>query len=306
MKPVRKLVLFTFVVLIPAIVVGISNLHVFPDSSLSATLMLIVTVGVAAIFTWQSGNATNRIARYCIVADIIICVILCINLGGHWLLAREISAAKQGVEERHAEEDRELQRKKAETELEIARKEADADLKKADADLQLASARAADAERKRLAKLPIWQRRERLAPRAPLSPQAAKAEAAVIPSPEPSATPEVKAALAPKLTPEQVREKWWWFLTALAFAECFASILAGAVLAGVWEWDRDHDGIPDRTQRQIDQTVSPIRLQMAGLGERACGVLGAGRREIVQPAYSHEEVGQIWPGELEPGVEPGK
>jgi hypothetical protein len=162
-----------------------------------------------------------------------------------------------------------------------------------------------------LAKLPIWQRRERLAPREPLSPRAAKAEAAVIPSPEPTATPEVKAAFAPKLTLEQVREKWWWFLTALAFAECFASILAGAVLAGVWEWDRDHDGIPDHMQRQIDQTVSQIRqaairLQMMGLGERACGALGDGPREIVQSAYSPEEVGQIWPAELEPGVEPGK
>jgi hypothetical protein len=275
MNPWRKLVLFTFVVLIPAIVVGISNLHVFPDSSLSATLMLIVTVGVAAIFTWQSGAATKRVARYCIIADIIICVILCINLGGHWLLAREISAAKQGVEERHAEEDRELQRKKAETELDIARKKADADLKKADADLQLASARAADAERKRLAKLPIWQRRERLAPRAPLSPQAAKAEAA--PSPEPAAAPEVpgvKAALAPRLTPEQVREKWWWFLTALAFAECFASILAGAVLAGVWEWDRDHDDIPDHLQRQIAQKSSAGNAQQKTLQQTVGQTIG--------------------------------
>jgi hypothetical protein len=51
------------------------------------------------------------------------------------------------------------------------------------------------------------------------------------------------------LTPEQVRESWWWKLTALAFAECFASVLAGAILAGIWEWDRNHDGIPDDKQQ---------------------------------------------------------
>src|SRR5262245_3574162 len=100
----RKLILFTFIVLLPALVVGISNFFVFPDSALSATLMLLVTVGVSGVFTYFSGDATARIRRYCIIADVVICVILCVNLGSHWLLAREVSASKQGVEERHVEE----------------------------------------------------------------------------------------------------------------------------------------------------------------------------------------------------------
>jgi hypothetical protein len=56
-------------------------------------------------------------------------------------------------------------------------------------------------------------------------------------------------AVTPRLTPEQVRDSWWWKLTALAFAECFASVLAGAILAGIWEWDKNKDGIPDHLQR---------------------------------------------------------
>jgi len=32
-----------------------------------------------------------------------------------------------------------------------------------------------------------------------------------------------------------VFRSWRWKLTALAFAECFASVLAGAILAGIWE-----------------------------------------------------------------------
>jgi hypothetical protein len=238
----RKIILFTFAVLLPAVIVGISNLTVFPDSSLAATLMLLVTVGIAGVFTYFSGDATAKVRRYCILADVAICAILCVNLGGHWILAREVSAARQGVEERHAEEDRELQREKAKTELEIARKQAEAELAKQNAVLQ-------NAERRRLAQLPPSERRSTLS--------APKAEPTKAPTIQPMAlvsgsTAAVSVPIvtsAPRLTPEQVRQSWWWFLTALAIAECAASVLAGAILAGVWEWDRDHDGIPDHLQK---------------------------------------------------------
>jgi hypothetical protein len=165
----RKLILFSFIVLLPALVVGISNFYVFPNSALSATLMLIVTVGVSGIFTYFSGDATARIRRYCIAADVVICVILCINLGSHWLLAREVSASKQGVEERHVEEDREEQRRKAEAERQLA-------LRKADTDLAKAQANASYAESRRLQQLPPEQRRERPIPRAPKQTGAASRE----------------------------------------------------------------------------------------------------------------------------------
>jgi hypothetical protein len=240
----RKIILFTFAVLLPAVIVGISNLTVFPDSSLAATLMLLVTVGIAGVFTYFSGDATAKVRRYCILADVAICAILCVNLGGHWILAREVSAARQGVDERNAEEDREIEREKAKTELEIARKQAEAELAKQNAALQ-------NAERRRLAQLPPSERRSTLS--------APKAEPTKAQTPAPlvapmslvaaSATVSAPIVTAPRLTPEQVRQSWWWFLTALAIAECAASVLAGAILAGVWEWDRNHDGIPDHLQQ---------------------------------------------------------
>lgn len=235
-----KPLLFTFIVLLPAVVVGISNFGVFPDSAWAATLMLIVTVGVAAIFTWQSGSATPKIVRYCICADFVIAAILCVNLGSHWLLAREVAAAKQGVEERHVEEDREDRRAKERTEREL-------ELKKADADLAAANARLQNAESRRLAQLPRSERRSSIT--------APKAEPTKAPALQPlSLVPHgAKAELKARLTPEQVRESWWWKLTALAFAECFASVLAGAILAGIWEWDRNRDGIDDRLQQPRPQ-----------------------------------------------------
>src|SRR5262245_65595068 len=77
----RKIIIYVFTVLLPALIVGISNFSVFPDSSLAATLMLLTAVGVAGAFTYFSGDATPRVARYCILADIAICAVPCVNLG---------------------------------------------------------------------------------------------------------------------------------------------------------------------------------------------------------------------------------
>lgn len=230
----RVFILFVFIVLLPAIIVGISNWHVFPDSFVSATLMLIVTVGVAGVFSYFAGDATPKISRYCIVATIVVAVILCANLAGHWLLAREVSGARQGVEERHVEEDRAKEFAEAEAQRQIA-------IAKAETDRAKAEANAAYAERRRLEQLPIEQRRAR-----PVSRAAKRQQSA------PSPALEVKAAVAapalPRLTPDQVREKWWLWLTILAIAEVAASVLGGSILAGIWEWDRNHDGIADHKQ----------------------------------------------------------
>lgn len=235
----RKIIIYVFAVLLPAIIVGVSNFTVFPDSSLPATLMLIVTVGIAGVFTYFSGDATAKVRRYCIVADVAICAILCVNLGGHWILAREVSAARQGVEERHTEEDRQLDREKTKTELEIARK-------KAEAELAAENAKLANAERRRLAQLPLGERRSILTtPQAEPTKTTTVQPMTLVP---PGAVAAVSAVTKPRLTPEQVRESWWWFLTALAIAECAASVLAGVILGGVWEWDRNRDGIPDHLQ----------------------------------------------------------
>src|SRR5262249_24551640 len=190
--------------------------------------MLLTTVGVAGVFTYCSGDATANVRRYCIVADIVICLILCLNLGAHWLLAREVSAARQGVEERHSEEDREELRRSAEAERQFALEKGDLDVQKE--------------ERRRLKLLPVDHRRSTLA-----TPKVEPTKAPLI-APMSLLHPGVTVEQATRLTPEQVRQSWWWKLTALAFAECFASVLAGSLLAVAWEWDRDHDEVPDRLQ----------------------------------------------------------
>lgn len=230
MNPWRKLLLFTFIVLMPAVVVGVSNFKAFPDSSFLATVMLLTTVGVAGLFTWKSNHATAKIVRYCIVADVIICALLCVNVGCHWIFSRELSGAKQSTVERHTEEDREERRKGADVERQLA-------LRKAEADLVKEQARASNAEARRLAQLPRRLRTSQM-------PQV------VAPAPPtPETVAEIKITAKPRASEEEVRERWWWTLIALAFAECFASILAGGILMGVWEWDRNRDGVADHLQQ---------------------------------------------------------
>ncbi len=253
MNPWRKLLLFTFIVILPAIVVGVSNFKAFPDSSFLATVMLLTTVGVAGLFTWKSNHATPKIVRYCIIADIIICALLCVNVGCHWIFSRELSGAKQSTVERHSEEDREEKRKAAEAGRQVALKKADADLAKAEADRAAKNAAMLNAEANRLAKLPRWMRRSQSPIAAPTAQPATAAVSPAVAIAE--AAPEPKVDIKPKATEEQIRENWWWTLIALAFAECFASILAGGILMGVWEWDRNHDGIPDYLQQGRGMTV---------------------------------------------------
>lgn len=233
MNPWRKLLLFTFIVILPAVVVGVSNFKAFPESSFLATVMLLTTAGVAGLFTWKSNHATPKIVQYCIIADIVICALLCVNVGCHWIFSRELSGAKQSTVERHTEEDREEKRRIAEAERQVA-------LKKAEADLAARQAQASNAEARRLAQLPRRMRQSQSPIIKPITPA---------PTMETGAIPEAKAEIKPKITEEQVRENWWWTLIALAFAECFASILAGGILMGVWEWDRNHDGIADHRQK---------------------------------------------------------
>ncbi len=262
----RKSIIYIFTVLLPALMVGISNFHVFPDASLIATLMLVVTVGVAGVFTYFSGDATSKVRRYCIIADVGICAILCVNLGGHWILAREVSAARQGVEERHAEEEREERRREAEAARQLR-------LKEAEAALVRDQAKVIREERRRLATLPPEERRSVL--KAPPKVEAAATPAAVATiQPLNLAPVETPKTLAPRMTPDEVREKWWWFLTALAIAECAASVLAGVALSGVWEWDRNQDGIPRRLQNgagvawpRETSAPTPENLERSGAGK---------------------------------------
>lgn len=245
-----KATIFACCVLAAALGVGVSNYYVFYDSFWMATILLAITVGVAAVAAYYSGDATPKVRHYCIVFHLVIGAVLCVNLASHFVLSRQISAAKEGVEDRHAEENRQ------ETFRQL---EADRQAK------LLAEQRAlAEEERKRLrAEAAKLETMRRMGYRGGyMAPQQA-----VMPAPTPTPAPALPDALTAKReeekvitkSPEQLQREWNPWLTFWAFADVFISVLGGLILAGRWEWDRNHDGIADDQQATFPTEIDANR-----------------------------------------------
>lgn len=253
MSPAKLFFMFIGTVVGPALAVWIFNNRVFPDSSTPATIMLSIAVLIAATFTWRSRLTTPKTKMYCLWCHVAISGALCVNLGGHWLLAREVAAAKQGVVERHTEEDREDARREKEHAREM-------ETKRADADLIARETRRANAEAWRLSQLPRDQRQSALrpSPRAQMAPSdATSAQVAEMTA----GAGKAEGEKPHRLTPEEVVEKWILFLTIMAFVDCFMSVGSGAVLGVVWEWDKNQNGIPDHLEGQINAAVAGVLTQ---------------------------------------------
>ncbi|MGH9766095.1 MAG: hypothetical protein ACREAB_01570 [Blastocatellia bacterium] len=227
-----------FAVFIPGGLVAYCNHIVFPESSYIAIGMVVVSVGIAAIFTIASAYATPNVRRYCLLALLFLAVVVSINLSAHWVLSREASGAKQATSERHAEEDRMLDQWK--TQVDGAAK-----LAEAQRDMARAEERRLNAE--------AWRNNtaRRLGVQAPRGSSVSSSSA-------PIAMPSIEApALATKeregrLTLEQVMKKWSGWLIGLAILDLLASVVSFGICATVWEWDRDGDGVADHLQK--DQT----------------------------------------------------
>ena len=234
-------VLFGLIVLLPYTLIGISTWYVYPDGFWITLGCLAMAAGVGAVFTHYSDQATPRIRRHCIVSHFILLVIGCVNLGMHFGLTRELSAAKRSTAERRTDEDRRLVQSKEYTDQAVRFAQAERDRLEAEGKAAQREAWKVDAYRRS---------GYRVAPPPPKTgPQ--------LPNAFPTPTPEVKAAPGDQpaplvhLTEEMVMQKWGLALTIWAFVDAIAGILLGGLLWSRWEWDRNHDGIADGLQTQL-------------------------------------------------------
>ncbi len=247
-----KLAIFVFTVLLPAVAVGISNWYVFRDSFVIATILLVITVGVAAVTTYYSGAALAKIRKYCLIFDLLICVVLCINLTSHFLLARDVSAAKEGVEDRHIEEERKAVFQRNHTEQQARLLAAQSELLKQQKEALKMEAIRNDAARK-----------------AGVRPAAALALAPVGEAPQAQGTTDPLQSdlaaitesrkLEKSLTPEDVKKHWNGWLTFWAFVDVFVAVIGGSLLASIWQWDRNGNGIADEEEEAQPQR-QPISM----------------------------------------------
>jgi len=234
---------------IPAGLVIAANENVFPDSSWLATGMVITTFGVACIFAVASGYATPKVKKYVLIASVVLAVELAANLAVHWVLARQVSGAKQATTARHEEEDR------AET-------KAQADFIRQKELLEQQRALAAETAKQLRMEAIRNDSARRLGIRAPRGATVTAPPAgATIPvsTPGPVAEPEVAAKTAapihPPLSVEEVMGKWTGWLLFLAVLDLLTSVVAFGICALLWEWDLDGDGIADHLKQGRGSTV---------------------------------------------------
>lgn len=239
-NPWGKLLVFVFAVLLSAIIIAASTYHALPESFWIVLGLLIISVGVAAILNYYSGDATPKIGRYCIISHIALATVMSFGLVIHVLLSREISIAKQNVAEGERREDRIAARRKQEMAQEAELLKSQAEYEKARAQSLRNEAIRNDSAR-RLGITPRQSQASRdVAPPSIALVPAQPADAAI---PFPEASAPVVAE-----TPQTIRQKYSGWLLASAILDVIFSILAAVVLVARWEWDRDKDGIADNLQ----------------------------------------------------------
>jgi hypothetical protein len=240
----RKSVLFIFLVILPGVLVGMSNFDVFPKSFVKATILLLITVGVVTVITWRSRQATLKTQRSCIFLDVVVSVLLCVNVGSHWILARQVEIASANMARKHEEEDRLDERQRKQAQLKLAEDRAQSELLKNQSELLKNQTAQLNAENKRLSLLPPQMRRSVLG--APRPSADATPDAFQLPVVDMAPVKVITRDGDKKIeTPEEVMERFMPFLTFFAYLEAFVSIVGGALVKASWEWDRDGDGKPD-------------------------------------------------------------
>lgn len=232
-----KLVLFAVIVILPAIAVGIGNYYVFPQAFWITTIMLSITVAVAAILSYASSSATPKIARYAVVSHLILCAVLCANLIFHVVIGRELSSVHDLQATRHAEEDREQLRKDADTRREAMTAEVRA---------KELAAQSAVIEQTRKLNYGLKAGQRQAAP--------ILVNPVAVASVDPLAANSIKATPTPVAilrTEEEVREGWRGWLLFIAALEVAASVLSAGILASIWEWDKNGNGIDDELEAGV-------------------------------------------------------
>ncbi len=234
-------ILFLLIVVIPAILVGIGSALAFKGGAWMTIGLLLVMIGVGAVFTYYSDQATRKIKRYCVVAHFIGLMVLCANLGLHYAVSREVAAAEQVWTRRNETSAKALADAKERTKLQLQLNQSEKEV----IETQTKADRAESVKMDYYRRLGVQVPGRTAAPRRPSG-----ALASVLPHALTEET-ETGGPVAGPLTDEQVYEKWRLWLNIMAFIDAFVYIFLGGLLAALWEWDRNHDGIADHFQVQL-------------------------------------------------------
>lgn len=239
--------LWALIVLLPAGIIALSTYRSFNSSFEIIGIMLAIVVGVSAWILHNSDEPVAEIRNFGLNVKFILSIVLFLNLACHIAISRELSAAAESRTERHQEEDR-------------AEKQRDADAKRraqlaaADADRLRAEAEYARNEARRLAQLPVSQRKA-LPAQTPAS-----ATSAQLPAPAAEESGESKKTPVVMASADEIRQGWSSWLFLLAAVESLVAVVGGARLLKLLHWtDSNQNGVRDWVE-QLSESDAQARF----------------------------------------------
>lgn len=256
--------LWALIVLLPAGIIALSTYRSFNSSFEIIGIMLAIVVGVSAWILHNSDEPVAEIRNFGLNVKFILSIVLFLNLACHIAISRELSAAAESRTERHQEEDRAEKQRDAETKRR-------AQLAAADAERLRAEAEYARNEARRLAQLPVSQRKALPAqppPPPPLPPPSTSGQlpaSAVEESGEPKKAPVVIA------NADEIRQSWSSWLFLLAAVESLVAVVGGARLLKLLHWtDSNQNGVRDWVE-QLSESDAQTRFPAEWAKLKAAG-----------------------------------
>lgn len=231
---------FGCLVVIPAIIVGVSSFYLFPDMRWMSTGLLLVTVIIGFLVHRRTSEPVAWLRQVGIVLAAVLGITMGCNLISHVGYTRDLSASNASRTQHLEDETRELAALQTKTQLQK--------------ELTEAETKRMGELRRVLIQTPFKQRESLLSKLAVGTPTTA-------PTAQPSKPDEPKIPTTPPLTPDQVREEWQPLLLKLLILDVAVSLLCGIVAAYYRQWDGNGNGIPEWIE-QVARTMT--REQFAG------------------------------------------
>lgn len=249
MFAVGKWLVWGTVMILGSIALLISIHQSFRDAFVISIFLILITLILSAIILYYSDRGDKRICWYCIIVDSLLAIAIWIQVGSHFAMGREISAARDSTVERHQEEDRELERAKQLHQMK---------LESTEADIQLNNSEAVRSQAKANEVYQIRRAGGRLSGGAPAPTPKNESGAAPSGSEEPRKI-DPGANARKYRRPEDIREEWSFFLLVLTFCETGAAILGASGLGVMFRIDKDKNDVPDWADRLAGE-IGPVQF----------------------------------------------